>query len=89
MKPNNISPEQIQEYIYKGAIIHPEVYLNFLRLLHVNSLKGQLCMTPQARLEFYSLSVDKKIADRVNFLLSSSQKPHTTSVRKVKAMSSC
>ena len=70
MKLNNVSPEQIQEYLYKGAIIHPEVYYNFLNLLYIDSLKNRVCLTPESRLEYYSLSVDKKILNRVNLLLS-------------------
>ena len=69
MKHKNISPEQIQDYICRGAIVHPDMYYHFLHLLYDESLKNNICMTPEARLEYYSLSVDKKIYNRINVLL--------------------
>lgn len=58
----NVSVDEIQEYMTKGATVHPVLYAMFLELLVQLEHDHQLCILPKTRLEIYSRRVSTNIA---------------------------
>jgi Mn-containing catalase len=58
----DVSVNDIQSYLIKGAEIHPLLYTSFLEELEDLEFDRKLCLTPQARLELYSRRISTRIA---------------------------
>ena len=61
----NVSIDEIQEYITKGARIHPLLYSMYLETLVELEFERKLCLTPKTRLEIYSRRVSANIARKL------------------------
>ncbi len=61
----NVSVNDIQGYLTKGAQVHPLLYSVFLELLVELEYDRKLCLTPQTRMEFYSKRVAANIARKL------------------------
>lgn len=60
-----VSVDEVQEYLTKGAEVHPLLYASFLQeLVHLENAR-KLCLTPQTRLETYSNRVAASIARKL------------------------
>lgn len=58
----DVSVNDIQGYLTKGAKVHPLLYAAFLDLLVELELDRKLCLTPKTRMEIYSKRVESRIA---------------------------
>lgn len=61
----NVSVNDVQGYLTKGARVHPLLYTSFLEDLRNLEFERKLCLTPKTRLELYSRRVSAKIARRL------------------------
>ena len=61
----NVSVNDIQGYLIKGAEVHPLLYTVFLETLSELELERKLCLTPQTRMEIYSKRVAANIARKL------------------------
>ncbi len=58
----NVSVDDVQSYLIKGAGVHPLLYTTFLETLLELEYERKLCLTHQTRMEMYSKRVDTSIA---------------------------
>ena len=58
----DVSVNDIQGYLIKGAHVHPLLYTEFLECLQNLEYKSKICLTPHTRMELYSKRVATKIA---------------------------
>lgn len=61
----NVSVNDIQGYLTKGAKVHPLLYSIFLKLLVELEYGRKLCLIPQTRMEIYSKRVATNIARKL------------------------
>ncbi len=61
----NVSINDVQGYLTKGAKVHPLLYTAFLNELIELQYKRILSILPQTRLEIYSKRVSANIARRI------------------------
>ena len=61
----NVSVDEIQGYLAKGAEVHPLLYADFLNQLKDLEISRYLCLTPQTRMELYSKRVAHNIARKL------------------------
>ena len=61
----NVSVDEIQGYLIKGADVHPLLYADYLIQLKNLEIARQLCLTPQTRMELYSRRVSANIARKL------------------------
>ena len=61
----NVSVNDIQGYLTKGAKVHPLLYSAFLKLLVELEYGRKLCLIPQTRMEIYSKRVATNIARKL------------------------
>jgi len=57
----DVSVNDVQCYLTKGAFVHPELYYTFLCELAEMEHKRKLCLLPQTRLQLYSQDVERRI----------------------------
>lgn len=60
-----VSVNEVQEYLTKGARVHPLLYSVFLDHLVQLELNHQLSILPKTRLEIYSRRVSANIARKL------------------------
>lgn len=60
-----VSVNEVQEYLIKGARVHPLLYASFLEELVQLEYDRKLCLTPRARMELYSNRVSTNIARKL------------------------
>jgi Mn-containing catalase len=61
----NVSVNDVQGYLVRGADVHPLLYYSFLNELTNLEISRKLCVTPQTRLEMYSIRVSQNITRRL------------------------
>ena len=61
----DVSVDDVQNYLIKGAGVHPLLYTTFLEALLELEYKRKLCLVPQTRLELYSNRVSANIARKL------------------------
>ena len=61
----NVSVDDVQSYLIKGAGVHPLLYSTFLEALLELEYERKLCLVPQTRLELYSKRVSANIARKL------------------------
>ena len=61
----NVSVNEVQDYLIRGANIHPLLYNAFLDELVELEFKKNLCLVPSTRLEIYSNRVASRIAQKL------------------------
>ena len=61
----HVSVDDIQDYMTKGATVHPVLYAMFLELLVQMEYERRLCILPEFRAEIYSKRVAANIARKL------------------------
>ena len=61
----NVSVNDVQGYLSKGAEVHPLLYTSFLNELVQLEFARKICLTPKTRLEIYSKRVAANIARKL------------------------
>jgi hypothetical protein len=61
-KVRNLSLDELQMYVAKGAILHPVMYTQYIELLQNLEYHGKVTLIPSFRLEKYSNEMAARIA---------------------------
>ena len=60
-----VSVNDVQGYLIKGAEVHPLLYTTFLKDLESLEIQRKLCLTPKTRMELYSRRVSANLERRL------------------------